>query len=596
MPASVQDDLDSLGYVFTAPDSPLMYSAGYGQYWPHARGVFVGKKPGIYAWVNELDHLKILSKQEGGDLKQAFERFVRAERSVSSCLKSASGCDYAWDSRRGFLNSDPASLGTAMRASVSLRIPRLGGHMRDFKAVCKRLGLQARRSSVEDGDWELSLYSLPGRSEVSQINALLAGCSELCALESRLEAGQDLTTAMQQSVEADPPASSQEANGESAQPDVPADSSEVMLDLAGRHSIAADVLRADPAIYDRLKDKQTATGVAFETCVRACFENSGHPMIKTIGAVAGDAQCYDAFKDFFDEVIKLRHPNFAGNGHSTDLDWTKVSDQPLDPDGAGRVVSVRLRLNRNLRDIPMSPACSLEERREVERAAALALSQLQGEYFPLRGSNSYAPRPGGLSIDDEERLDGEHLLFGEPDSQVLLSSGFGREWPDARGVFVGEDRRFVAWVNESDHLRIQAMQEGADLKGVFERLCSAIGTVEDSLKASGYEFSHSDPLGFLGTCPSNLGTCLAASAIIRVPLLSSRPEFRAITRKLKLHAHMGVGSGLAVADGVWEILNTERLGSTEVDQVNQVIAGCRALLQAEGRLEKGEELDSSLLD
>ncbi|CAK0812403.1 unnamed protein product [Prorocentrum cordatum] len=590
--AGMQEDehheLRSAGLLFEEPDSAILHSAGYGRCWPHGRGVFVGKGKDFFAWVNEADHLKIFSQQPSGDLKQAFERFVCVERSLGELLK-ASGHDYAFDGRLGFLNSCPSNIGTALHVSATLRLPLLGARSKEFRARCKALSLQARSRGGPGGLQELSNYKRLGCSAVAQVNSLIDGCRELTALEARLAAGEEPSEVLREGPPVPAPLPAEAAG---AGPAAGGGLAEALPDLAGKHSMAADVLRADPGIYERLKTQKTAMGVSLTTCIKSCLENSGHPMIKTIGAVAGDDLCYSTFKDFFDPVIKLRHPGWDScAAHPTDLDWSKVSGEPLDPDEAGRVVSVRARIARNLQGIRMPPACSLEERREVERVVAQSLRTMPGEYFPLRGSSSYPPKPEGMSAADEERLEAEHLLFDEPDSQVLLSSGFGRDWPDARGVFVGEDRQLLVWVNESDHLRMQAMQGGSDLKAVFGRLCELLAGTEVALKATGHSFAKSSNLGFLGACPSNLGTCLAASAIIRIPLLSAEPQFRAICRQLRLQAHLGIGGGLTVAEGVWEVLNSDRLGCSEVEQVNTVISGCRALLSAESRLARGEALE-----
>ena len=59
--------------------------------------------------------------------------------------------------------------------------------------------------------------------------------------------------------------------------------------------------------------------------------------------------------------------------------------------------------------------------------------ELKGDYFPLHGSRSYEAKPTGMSLEKEEELRKAGNLFQEPDSTLLLSSGCGRHWPDARG-------------------------------------------------------------------------------------------------------------------------------------------------------------------
>ena len=44
-------------------------------------------------------------------------------------------------------------------------------------------------------------------------------------------------------------------------------------------------------------------------------------------------------------------------------------------------------------------------------------------------------------------------------------------------------------------------------------------------KASGTKFAHTPHLGYILTCPSNLGTGLRASMMITIPLVGARKDF-----------------------------------------------------------------------
>ena len=78
------------------------------------------------------------------------------------------------------------------------------------------------------------------------------------------------------------------------------------------------------------------------------------------------------------------------------------------------------------------------------------------------------------------------------------------------------------------------MQMGADIKEVFERFVKACNTVQDVVKKEGYDFMHNDHLGYILVCPSNLGTGLRASVMVKIPLLSARKDFKDICKNLKL--------------------------------------------------------------
>jgi len=213
--------------------------------------------------------------------------------------------------------------------------------------------------------------------------------------------------------------------------------------------------------------------------------------------------------------------------------------------------------------------------------------ELKGDYYPLGGSDSYVPKPGGMSNAEEEKMREEHFLFQEPDSTLLLASGMGRHWPDARGIFSNAKQNFLVWLNEEDHVRIISMQMGADIKEVFTRFCIACNAVEDVVKKEGYGYMHNDHLGFVLVCPSNLGTGLRASVMVKVPHLSARPDFDAICKKLKLQARGSAGVDSVATGGIWDISNADRLGVSEVDLVNLMIEGCAKIVQMESTLEKG---------
>lgn len=322
------------------------------------------------------------------------------------------------------------------------------------------------------------------------------------------------------------------------------------------------------------------------------MDNKGHPSIKTCGLVAGDEDCYDVFKKLFDPVIDIRHGGYPANAkHPTDMDISKLSSTAIDPSGS-YVISTRVRTGRSIRGILLPPACTKDQRRELERVVVKALlaldGELKGDYYPLAGSKSYEAKPNGISYEEEEKLRTDHFLFQEPDSTLLLSGGMGRHWPDARGIFHNEKKNFLVWVNEEDHTRLISMQMGADIKEVFSRFATGCNAVQDVVKSEGYDFMHNDHLGYVLVCPSNLGTGLRASVMVKIPLLSARHDFKDICKGMKLQPRGGAGVDSAAVGGIFDISNSDRLGTSEVDLVNNMIEGCAKIVKMEQALEKGE--------
>ena len=179
-------------------------------------------------------------------------------------------------------------------------------------------------------------------------------------------------------------------------------------------------------------------------------------------------------------------------------------------------------------------------------------------------------------------------MFQEPDSTILLASGMGKNWSDARGIFHNEKKKFLVWANEEDHLRIISMQIGADIKEVFTRFASGADAVQKVVKAQGYDYMHSNHLGYILVCLSNLRTDLRGSVMVKVQLLLARKDFEDIMKGFKLQARGAGGVDSVYTGGIWDISNADRLGTSEVDLVNIMIEGCANIVKAEQGLEKGE--------
>jgi len=117
----------------------------------------------------------------------------------------------------------------------------------------------------------------------------------------------------------------------------------------------------------------------------------------------------------------------------------------------------------------------------------------------------------------------DHFLFKEGD-RFLDAAGLNKSWPESRAIYHNFDKTFLIWVNEEDQLRIISMQQGADILAVFTRLSQAVAIIEKFA-----QFSHDSHLGYITSCPTNLGTALRASVHIKLPFLAqNKAEFQKI--------------------------------------------------------------------
>nr|XP_043905593.1 creatine kinase B-type-like [Solea senegalensis] len=353
-------------------------------------------------------------------------------------------------------------------------------------------------------------------------------------------------------------------------------------DLSQHNNHMAKVLT--PEMYANLRDKETSSGFTLDDAIQTGVDNPGHPFIMTVGCVAGDEETYEVFKDLMDPVIEDRHGGYKpSDNHKTDLNPENLQGgDDLDPN---YVLSSRVRTGRSIRGFCLPPHCSRGERRAIENLSVQSLDVLDGE---LKGTY-YALKD--MTEDEQQQLIDDHFLFDKPVSPLLLASGMARDWPDGRGIWHNDNKTFLVWVNEEDHLRVISMQRGGDMKEVFTRFCNGLTQIEALFKERGHEFMWNEHLGYILTCPSNLGTGLRAGVHVKLPNLGKHEKFGDVLKRLRLQKRGTGGVDTAAVGGVFDISNADRLGFSEVELVQMVVDGVHLLVDMEKCLEAGDIID-----
>ena len=309
-----------------------------------------------------------------------------------------------------------------------------------------------------------------------------------------------------------------------------------------------------------------------------------------VGILFGDAESVTLFEELMHPTILARHglTDAALPHPPPNLDGSKLLDHAAIDDNY--VISTRVRTGRSISGFPLPPSISADQRKELEGLVVKALSTLEGnlkgDYYPLAGSNTYAPKPNGIDKETEQRLVKEHFLFQEPDEPMLLSWRMERDWPQARGIYHNEEKSALVWVNEEDHLRIISMEKGKNIRAVFDRFAGLVKAVEGACKGAGRSLEISEKYGNILSCPSNCGTGLRASMMIKIPLATKEPNFKDWCAERKLQARGSGGfASKAADDGIRDVSNVDRMGKDEVTLVNEMIQGILDLIAWEKELE-----------
>ena len=158
-------------------------AAGINRDWPQSRGCFVSHDTRFRVWINEEDHLRIISMDDHGDMAMTFNRLVLALELLKDKL------DFARDETLGYLTACPSNIGTGMRAGVHIYLPRLFRQQERLHAEARRLNLQIRgtrgeKTRVEEGVFDISNRQRLGITEKKCFTTLYHGISHLIRLEN----------------------------------------------------------------------------------------------------------------------------------------------------------------------------------------------------------------------------------------------------------------------------------------------------------------------------------------------------------------------------------------------------------------------------
>jgi creatine kinase/arginine kinase len=160
-------------------------AAGINRDFPDSRGIFSSRDKNFMIWINEEDHLRIISMDASADISGVFNRLCRGLNYLSTRL------EFAFDKRYGFLTSCPTNIGTAMRAGVHIRLKKLEKNQGLLKKLVARYQLQIRgthgeKTSVEKAIFDISNKQRLGISETLIIQNLHSGLTAIIEAEKNL--------------------------------------------------------------------------------------------------------------------------------------------------------------------------------------------------------------------------------------------------------------------------------------------------------------------------------------------------------------------------------------------------------------------------
>lgn len=216
------------------------------------------------------------------------------------------------------------------------------------------------------------------------------------------------------------------------------------------------------------------------------------------------------------------------------------------------VLSSRARLSRNLEGLPF-PAAADED--DLESARGLVLEAVSRRVATDR---DWDIKFGEEVTRDELELMAEEHITSPSFGDRLDGRAVATRWRESRSVIVNED----------DHVRIQATLPGARFMKAWQ-----IADKIDSQLESEVQYCFDQRLGYLTSCPTNVGTGLSVSAMLHMPALVITGE---IARTMAALGQAGLyvggmyGEESGVVGNIFRISNRATLGLAEENIVSMV--------------------------
>lgn len=233
-------------------------------------------------------------------------------------------------------------------------------------------------------------------------------------------------------------------------------------------------------------------------------------------------------------------------------------------------VSTRVRLARNLSDLPFPSRMSAEQFEELKHRVKKAITESN---TPFAKSLKYIDM-SAVPKNEIGAMVERHIISPEfADSSV------------GRAIILSDDESISIMIGEEDHLRIQVLLAGLQLERAYD-----IAESLDTLLYGSLHFAFDPDLGFLTECPTNLGTGLRASVMLHLPICEASGEISALSdavSKIGFTVRGMYGEGSKSVASMYQLSNQITLGISEKNAIDNLKIIATQLIEKEQKAQNG---------
>lgn len=215
------------------------------------------------------------------------------------------------------------------------------------------------------------------------------------------------------------------------------------------------------------------------------------------------------------------------------------------------VISSRIRLARNLVNFPFPNKSTEEDNKRVVEEIHNAINNISQDI-----NINY------MDLNDRDKNELNYLV-----DKHLISREMA-EKAGARALITNKDESLSVMVNEEDHLRIQALLPGLQLETAYK----VSSDFENRLNKQ-VAFAYDKELGYLTSCPTNVGTGLRASAMMFLPMLVTSGMMNKVLEacvKFGVAVRGVYGENSEASGYIFQISNQVTLGQKEEEIIENI--------------------------
>ena len=228
------------------------------------------------------------------------------------------------------------------------------------------------------------------------------------------------------------------------------------------------------------------------------------------------------------------------------------------------VISSRIRIARNVSNEPFPMLATNQQSAEVLNRVSKVLT---GDRLNAVGSFDLLPLTGMNELEKRVLVE-KHLI--SPNLANEARNG---------AVILSDNEAVSIMVNEEDHLRIQVLYPGFQLKEAWE----VAEKIDDIFEAT-VDYAYDEKYGYLTSCPTNVGTGIRASVMMHLPALVMTQQMNRILQAIQqvgLAVRGLYGEGSEVMGNIFQISNQITLGQTEEEIIDNLHGVARQIIEHE---------------